>query len=81
MEGIPGVWGNSPSFGYGPRACIGFRFALAEIKAFLFHIVRGFEFKLAVSQDEVWTRTGLLMHPLLRSTNGVQLPVVLTPVA
>ena len=34
-------------FGAGPRKCIGFRFALAEIKVALIHFVRNFHFEYA----------------------------------
>ncbi|KZV96656.1 cytochrome P450 [Exidia glandulosa HHB12029] len=79
--GIPGIAPNLMSFIGGPRSCIGFRFALAEMKALLFHIIRGFEFKLAIEGNEIWSRTGVLMRPQLRSNNQIGLPVVLVPVA
>ncbi|PPQ72758.1 hypothetical protein CVT24_012798 [Panaeolus cyanescens] len=56
---IPGVWGNMLTFIGGPRACIGFRFTLAEMKALLFTLVRSFEFALAVSPDEIVQMTGI----------------------
>ncbi|KZV96650.1 cytochrome P450 [Exidia glandulosa HHB12029] len=79
---IPGIAPNLMSFIGGPRACIGFRFAIAEMKALLFHIVRGFEFKLTVDPDtELWSRTAIIMRPQLRASNSVELPVTLTPIA
>ncbi|KZV81802.1 cytochrome P450 [Exidia glandulosa HHB12029] len=81
---IPGITPNLISFigiAGGPRSCIGFRFALAEMKALIFHIARGFEFKLAVDPSEMWSRTGILMRPQLRSNNSIELPVILTPIA
>lgn len=51
------------------------------MKALLFHIVRGFEFKLAVDREGIWSRTGPIMRPQLRSTNEIALPVILTPTA
>ncbi|KZV94749.1 hypothetical protein EXIGLDRAFT_498530 [Exidia glandulosa HHB12029] len=67
------------SFYGGPRSCIGFRFAIAEMKSLLFHVIRGFEFKLAVDEDALWSRSGILMRPQLRGSNKTELPVVLTP--
>lgn len=79
--GIPGVTPGHLSFIGGPRACIGHRFAVAELKALLFYIVRRFEFKLAVDPSEIWSRSAPLLHPQLRSDNSVQMPVLVTPVA
>lgn len=79
---IPGIAPNLMTFFGGPRACVGHRFAVAEMKALLFHIVRGFEFRLAVEPSEVWSRTGVIKRvPQLRKDNSVQLPIYLTPVA
>lgn len=50
------------------------------MKALLFHIVRCFEFRLAVGDDEIYSRTGFLMKPQVRGSNAVGLPVVLTPI-
>ncbi|KZV96628.1 cytochrome P450 [Exidia glandulosa HHB12029] len=54
-------------------------FAMAEIKALLFQIVRDFEFQLAVKPEEIWSRTGALMRPQLRGDNSVQLPLEIRP--
>ncbi|EJD37741.1 cytochrome P450 [Auricularia subglabra TFB-10046 SS5] len=78
---IPGITPNLMSFIGGPRSCIGHRFAVAEMKALLFHIVRGFEFRLAVDPSELWSRTGVIMRPQLRKDNSIQLPLYITPVA
>ena len=51
------------------------------MKALLFHIVRGFEFKLAVPKDQIWSRSGVLMRAQRRDNNKVELPVILTPAA
>ena len=42
---VPGVWRNQLSFLGGPRNCIGYRFALAEMKALLFVLGRSFAFE------------------------------------
>ncbi|KAJ7724577.1 hypothetical protein DFH07DRAFT_1003726 [Mycena maculata] len=41
---VPGVWANVLTFSGKPHNCIGFRFALVEIKALLFTLIRAFEF-------------------------------------
>ncbi|EJD37740.1 cytochrome P450 [Auricularia subglabra TFB-10046 SS5] len=77
---LPGITPNLMTFLGGPRSCVGHRFAVAEMKAFLFHIVRGFEFELAVPRSELWTRTGAILRPQLREDNSIQLPLYITPV-
>lgn len=76
-QAIPGVWGNQLSFIGGPRSCIGFRFAIVEMKALLFSLIRSFEFELAVSPDQVIQRASIVTRPALRSEpeKGFQLPM------
>ncbi|CAA7265267.1 unnamed protein product [Cyclocybe aegerita] len=73
---IPGVWGHLLTFIGGPRACIGFRFAIAEMKALLFALVRAFEFELAVPVADIKSAG---QRPSLRSepSVGVQMPLKL----
>lgn len=42
---VPGVWGNMMTFIGGPRSCIGYRFAVIEIKVILFVLIRSFVFE------------------------------------
>ncbi|KAF9036827.1 cytochrome P450 [Panaeolus papilionaceus] len=78
---IPGVWGNMLTFLGGPRACIGYRFSLVEMKALLFTLVRAFEFELAVSASEIGKRSSVVQRPILRSDPkaGNQMPLYITP--
>jgi cytochrome P450 len=50
---VPGVWGNVLTFIGGPRNCIGYRFALAEIKAILFVLMRGLTFETLPSNPQI----------------------------
>ncbi|KAI0373445.1 cytochrome P450 [Pilatotrama ljubarskyi] len=75
---MPGIWGHLLTFIGGPRACIGYRFSLVEFKAILFHIIRSFEFELAVPLEDIIIRTLPLQRPSLRSLpakEGFQLPI------
>ncbi|KAH0835840.1 cytochrome P450 [Lanmaoa asiatica] len=86
---IPGVWGHLLTFLGGPRACIGYRFALVEsgtdvdhrMKVMLFMLIRAFEFELAVPASDIGKRTGSVLHPFLRSDpkREQQLPLLLKP--
>ncbi|KAF8131040.1 cytochrome P450 [Boletus edulis] len=78
---IPGVWGHLMSFLGGPRACIGYRFSLVEMKAILFTLVRAFEFELAVPVSEIGKKSTLVQRPVLRSDpkNKSQLPLLIQP--
>lgn len=80
---IPGVWGNMLTFLGGPRNCIGYRFALAEMKAILFTLIRGFEFELAVPISDIGKKsTNVTQGPVLLSDveAGPQLPLIVRPV-
>ncbi|KAJ7075289.1 cytochrome P450 [Mycena belliarum] len=80
---IPGVYGNMLTFLGGPRNCIGYRFALAEMKAMLFTLIRGFEFELAVPHADVAAKAiSVTQGPYLLSDveAGAQLPLLVRPV-
>ncbi|KAJ7075216.1 cytochrome P450 [Mycena belliarum] len=80
---IPGVYGNMFTFLGGPRNCIGYRFALAEMKALLFTLIRGFEFELAVAHADVAARwISVTQGPFLLSNAeaGSQLPLLVRPI-
>ncbi|KAJ7823772.1 hypothetical protein B0H13DRAFT_1658887, partial [Mycena leptocephala] len=52
----------------GPRACIGFRFSLVELKALLFTLVRSLEFELAVLAADIGRLTMMIIQqPMVRS--------------
>ncbi|KAJ8096179.1 hypothetical protein PM082_000087 [Marasmius tenuissimus] len=81
VSSIPGVWGNLMTFLGGPRACIGWRFAIFEIKVLLFTLLRAFEFDLAVPEDDILIKRGFAVHrPSVRGKEGNQLPVIIKPV-
>ncbi|KAF9235966.1 cytochrome P450 [Melanogaster broomeanus] len=78
---IPGLWSHLLSFLGGPRSCIAYRFALVEMKAILFTLVRAFEFELAVPASEIGTCSLVAQRTFLRSdpTKKPQLPLLLKP--
>lgn len=45
------------TFGGGPKSCIGYRFALLELKVILFTLVRGFEFGQTEQREEIVKKT------------------------
>ncbi|KAL1681398.1 cytochrome P450 [Schizophyllum commune] len=78
VKSMPGIWGNTLAFSAGPHACIGFRFAIVEMKSLLFFLVRQFEFDLAVPVEDVRIQVSLVQRPALRSEPHVasQLPML-----
>ncbi|KAF8451154.1 cytochrome P450 [Boletus edulis BED1] len=78
---IPGVWGHLLSFLGGPRACIGYRFSIVEMKALLFTLIRAFEFELVVPASEIVQKAEVVQRPVLRSDpeNKIQLPLLIKP--
>ncbi|KAH9973187.1 cytochrome P450 [Lactifluus volemus] len=81
VHGFPSVYGHLSTFMAGPRACIGYRFTVAEIKALLFTLVRAFEFELALPADDIVRKPGGIGHPMVASNPaaGRQLPLLIKP--
>ncbi|KAI9067998.1 cytochrome P450 [Trametes sanguinea] len=78
---VPGVWAHVMAFSTGPRACLGYRFALAELKTAIFTLVRTFEFELAADPTDVTTLGMIDQKPALKSDpeKGAQMPMFIRP--
>ncbi|OSD00668.1 cytochrome P450 [Trametes coccinea BRFM310] len=78
LSSVPGVWGHMLTFLGGPRACIGYRFSIVEMKALVYTLVRSLEFELAVPPEDVQKRTSVVQRPILKSApeQGSQLPLL-----
>jgi len=72
-----GVWNNLLTFAGGLRACIGWRFAIYELQAFLVELVANFEFAPTGDMSRVRRENSLVMVPTLEGEieKGVQLPL------
>jgi len=80
---MPSIYGNLLTFITGAHGCIGYRFAVIEMKAILFSFVRSFDFEFAVPPTEIKRKTMVVGRPFLASDlqAGPQLPLVIRPVA
>ncbi|KAI6027555.1 cytochrome P450, partial [Pisolithus microcarpus] len=69
-----GLWSNMLTFLGGSRGCIGYRFALAEMKIFLYTLVRNFEFSAekGVVIEKVFN---IVARPIVKPAN----PTTATP--
>ncbi|KAJ7627351.1 cytochrome P450 monooxygenase [Roridomyces roridus] len=78
---VPSVWGNLFTFLAGPHNCIGFRFALCEMKSLLFVLVRAFEFREAVPKEEITFTSSPVRRPSVRieEGKGIQMPLIVIP--
>ena len=47
----------------GPRMCLGFKFALIEMKISLIHFLKNFKFELDPSFSDYKRKTGITMRP------------------
>ncbi|KAF7367798.1 hypothetical protein MSAN_00844000 [Mycena sanguinolenta] len=89
-QNVPNAAGSIPgmphpnlfSFFAGQTNCIGYRFALVEIKAVLFTLIRAFEFEPAVPASRIDHGTALIRMPihLDDQERGTSLPMILKPV-
>ncbi|KAH9899345.1 cytochrome P450 [Cubamyces lactineus] len=78
---VQGLWGNMMTFGggnpvNGNRSCIGYRFALSEIKIFLYVLVRDLEFTIDPA-IEIEKKVNVLTRPCVKSEphRGNQMPL------
>lgn len=77
---VAGAWGNLLTFSHGPRNCIGFRFALAEMRAVLFVLLRHWDFARAKGV-EVEPVMGVTVRPFANGDRKhPSCPLFLTPV-
>ncbi|RDB25147.1 hypothetical protein Hypma_007406 [Hypsizygus marmoreus] len=72
-----GVMGNIMTFSGGIRACIGWRFAVVELQAFLVELVGGFEFSLTPDAQKIRRESASVMVPTVEGEveKGVQMPL------
>ncbi|ORX39321.1 cytochrome P450 [Kockovaella imperatae] len=63
---VPGIYGNITTFTNGSHACLGYRFAMIEIKVVIFVLLRGFTINAVPGQSDV-VRQGAI---------GISVPVV-----
>ncbi|KAG9121150.1 hypothetical protein FRC07_003018 [Ceratobasidium sp. 392] len=67
VKDMPGVWGNVMTFAHGPFSCIGYRFAVVEIKALLYSLVRSIEFDID-PKLEIESKSGVIVtRPCVKS--------------
>ncbi|KIY46094.1 cytochrome P450 [Fistulina hepatica ATCC 64428] len=73
-----GMWANLMSFSAGIRGCMGWRFAVYELQAFLVEIVDAFEFLVAPEARNIRREQTFVMSPTIegRVDEGSQLPLL-----
>ncbi|XP_015791412.1 cytochrome P450 4V2 [Tetranychus urticae] len=52
-------------FGYGPRNCIGYRYAMMELKVYLIHILRKFSMKSTRTSESIPLKSEISLKPAL----------------
>ncbi|KAG8743101.1 hypothetical protein FRC10_000401 [Ceratobasidium sp. 414] len=74
---VPGVWGHVMTFLVGNRSCIGYRFAVIEMKALLYSLIRAIEFDIDPS-IVVEGKTTVVTRPRIASEpeKGNQMPLI-----
>ncbi|KAK0462489.1 cytochrome P450 [Desarmillaria tabescens] len=75
-----GVYGNLFSFAGGLRSCIGWRFAVLELHAFIVEVVNNFEFSLTKQSERIRREACGVMVPSVEGEveKGSQLPLRVT---
>jgi len=77
IESPVGVYGNLSTFSGGVRSCIGWRFAVIEMQAFLVTLIRRFDIAYADHQPQIKMARPGMMFPLVlgEEHKGTQLPL------
>ncbi|KAI0777502.1 cytochrome P450 [Trametes elegans] len=70
---IPGVYSNLMSFLGGGRACIGFQFALLEMKVVLSLLLSHFTFELSKDKPVYWNHSGVIYPSLEKDSDQPQM--------
>ncbi|KAF8130328.1 cytochrome P450 [Boletus edulis] len=75
-----GVYANLMSFYSGPQACIGWRFALIELQAFLSTLVGKFEFAMTDKAERIVRMPMFVMGSMVEGEfdRGVQMPLAVS---
>ncbi|KAJ7184735.1 cytochrome P450 [Mycena filopes] len=81
VKEVPGIYAHLLAFLGGAHACIGAKFAVFEMKSLLFTLVRAFEFKVAVGEEDIGRTTAPVGSPFVRSEKGrgAQMPLLVRP--
>ncbi|KAJ7835644.1 cytochrome P450 [Mycena olivaceomarginata] len=79
VSAIPTVWGNLLTFFAGPHNCVGSRFAVLELKAMLFTIIRAFEVEKAVPEGGIGRTAESPLRPIVLAEGNRKssLPLIL----
>ncbi|GAA5896422.1 hypothetical protein JCM6882_001009 [Rhodosporidiobolus microsporus] len=77
IEGGVGVWAHMLTFLTGPRSCIGYRFALLELKAILSVLIDAFDFSLRDGGFKIERRSQIVTRPLIigEEESGPRMPL------
>ncbi|KAJ3900674.1 cytochrome P450 [Lentinula edodes] len=72
-----GVYANLATFSAGIRSCIGWRFAVLELQAFLVELIRNFEFEATPALERIRRETAFVMTPTIEGEleKGSQMPL------
>lgn len=76
---LPAVYGNIMTFNTGRHGCIGWRFAVTEIKVLLFTLLRAFSFEELPSRPVIVGQLKIVYRPAVRGedeANHYQLPLL-----
>lgn len=67
---IPGVFSSLLTFLGGPRACIGYRFALYEMKVIIFALLRHVAFERQPPEPPIEKGPTLITRPIIKAADG-----------